>query len=1289
MSTFTTKWLTLKKFKKILLWFFLSVLFLLLAGWILIQTPAVQNWIGGIVTKKLSKNLNTRVHIGGIDFSLFNRMHLNELMVEDRTGDTLLYAGDLKVRITDWFFFKKNIELRYIGIDNAVIKLQRLDSNWRHQFLLDYFSTSSSSVSSSKGKRDIALNLKNVELKQVTFLKKDAWLGKDMTIVLGGLILDAKEINFSKKIVSATSLLISEPRVTLLNYSRLKPRSVNKSEYVKKNSPFQWNPDGWEMTLDKMLIGKGIFINKQSSFNTAAGTFDGRNIEFNTIDATLTGIKWTRDTITASLSLKTKERSGFEVKKFFAETKATPKSMIFSKLDIQTNNSSIKDFFMMSYEDFDDMGDFIHKVGMTGKFIETEIDSDDIAFFAPGLKTWKKKITLQGTARGTVDDMEGRDLLIRAGNNTLLNGDVSLTGLPVIEETFIDFTARDFRTNYGDATTFIPKLRLVKKPDLKKLGTIQFKGSFTGFIRDFVTFGTIHTNLGSINTDVNMKLPNRMQPIYSGTISTSDFRLGEFLEDSLLGSIAMNGVVKGTGFNEKNRNVNLKGDVFYFDYNNYRYSNIVVNGTLNKLLFDGLASINDPNVDLNLNGFFDLNRETSAFDVLVNVNKANLQKINLVDKDISLKGKFKLNFTGGSIDEFIGKAKITEATLSLGEQRLPFDSLIITSLKENGEKKLLILSNEFDVNIAGHYSIKDLPDAFNLFLSNYYPSYFKSPANFPKQQAFTFEINTRNVADYLSLIHKDISGFDFSHVTGRLDLSENRLDLEAAIPNFSYRQFIFSDAEIKGKGTLEKLMLMGKAGNTIINDSLHLPQTNFTIEAAQDISMVNISTTANQPINKANINAIVQTFPNGIIIQMDTTSFSLNGKPWIIDKGGLMDLRRDVDADGLLVLRSGEQEIKFQTELSKNGNWNDLVVEIKKVNLGDFSPFILPKNRLEGVATGTVKVEDPFRKFNVTADIQAEQLLLDNDSLGNISAHLEYNNTTGQLNGNGKNLDPEHKIDFVLNLFLKDKEKEKDNRISVTTVNYPINILERFLGNLFSDVHGYVTGPLDMTGPLDELNFTAKAKLTEGGLKVKFTQCYYKIQDTEIELKPNEINLNGIVLNDPVTGNPVYLTGSVQHQSFRNLFFDVTASTRKPYTTDPLQNKPVLLINTTAEDNSQFYGRAFGTGLFTLTGPESEMFMKIDAIASNKDSSYVTIPSSSNKESGTADFLVERKYGREMSDLDLKKSAANIIYDVDLVVTPAVNLKVVLDAVTNDEIKGRGEGSLSIHSGTSEPLKMR
>lgn len=81
-------------------------------------------------------------------------MNLEGVLIEDRKRDTLLYAGNLKVNITDWFFFKKNIELKYIGLDNAIIKFQRSDSIWRQQFIFDYFFFHNKRYCSKEKKRD-------------------------------------------------------------------------------------------------------------------------------------------------------------------------------------------------------------------------------------------------------------------------------------------------------------------------------------------------------------------------------------------------------------------------------------------------------------------------------------------------------------------------------------------------------------------------------------------------------------------------------------------------------------------------------------------------------------------------------------------------------------------------------------------------------------------------------------------------------------------------------------------------------------------------------------------------------------------------------------------------------------------------------------------------------------------------------------------------------------------------------------------------------------------------------
>ena len=988
--------------------------------------------------------------------------------------------------------------------------------------------------------------------------------------------------------------------------------------------------------------------------------------------------------------MNTKERSGLEVKSLLADAKVTPREMTFDHLEIKTNNSVIRDYFSMAYTDFSDMDDFIRKVRMTGHFDGAEIDSDDIGFFAPELKSWKKRILLKGKVTGTVESLVGRDIILQAGNNTLLNGDISLTGLPDIDHTFIDFKANEFKTNYADAVSIFPAMRRVTDPDIRRLQYLNFKGSFTGFIRDFVTFGTLETSLGTVTTDLNMKLPENQEPVYSGTISTDNFRLGEFLGDENIGSVSLTGTVKGKGFDEKSRNTMLDGTIRYADYNKYRYTNIKVNGQLDKKLFNGVASISDENAEFTLNGLIDFNRPIPSFDFLADVRKLNLKNLNLTHDSLSFKGKLNINFTGANIDNFLGTARVTEAEFLRNGVRLPLDSFTLSSAFVDSVKTLKAESNQFVATISGRYNILDLPDAFQLFLNKYYPSYISAPSHYPKNESFRFDITTGTVEEYIRLFDSTLTGFNNSHLYGNINLDSNSLNLNADVPQFKFKQYNFDAVKLAAKGDFDSLVLSGEGRNIRINDSLHVPLAVFNIRAHNDSSKVSISTGANQTVEKANLDALVMTYRDGVKIRFDKSTFSINGKTWTIDDNGQLEFRTNSTASGQLVLSEGEQKIMLNTVPSSKGNWNDLQVELTNLNIGDISPLLLPKNRLEGLLSGHLMMENPTQDLVITSDdIHTQFLRIDNDSLGEITTNLRYDNKTKELTAKGGTVNVTNNLAFDTHLFLANEEAQKKNIIALTPTNFQISVLERFLGDLFSDIQGYITGAINVKGEFDHLNVVGKGRLKDAGLRVNFTNCFYKIQDTDIELKESEISLDGLVLTDTVTGNPIYVSGGIQHEAFQNMFYDVYISTRKPTTSGEENNRPVLLLNTSYVDNKQFFGRVLGTGSLSLAGPQSDMFMKVDAIASTRDSSSITIPSSKSRESAIADFLVERKYGHEMNDSGARNNSSNIIYDVDITANSKVNVKVVLDELTGDEIKGKGSGSLNIHSGTTEPLSIR
>jgi hypothetical protein len=78
-------------------------------------------------------------------------------------------------------------------------------------------------------------------------------------------------------------------------------------------------------------------------------------------------------------------------------------------------------------------------------------------------------------------------------------------------------------------------------------------------------------------------------------------------------------------------------------------------------------------------------------------------------------------------------------------------------------------------------------------------------------------------------------------------------------------------------------------------------------------------TTGAKTIEKADLNALVLTYNDGVKIEFDPSTFTVNGKTWTIDPNGELVLRSNTLASGLLVLSEGDQRISLKTQPSTKG----------------------------------------------------------------------------------------------------------------------------------------------------------------------------------------------------------------------------------------------------------------------------------------------------------------------------------------------------------------------------------
>ena len=1238
---------------------------LVLLVWLLLQVSFVQNYIAGRVTERLSNDLHTEVKIKYIGFSFFDKMDLNGALIRDRNKDTLLYAGTMKLRVTDWFFLQPQTDLKYIGLENARINMHRRDSVWNYQFMIDYFSGTSTKKDTSAKK--IILNIQKIDLKKVTLIKDDEWIGQKMIAKVGAMLLDAKETNLDSNKFIIDSIYLDRPYFSIENYDGLRPEKPVISNSIVDTGMY-FNQGDITLNIGSVRITNGTFVNFKRNENPDDNVFDGAFIKANKINGLLQQVSFVKDTIKTKInSLAAEERSGFELKKLKADFRFTPQIMEFSNMDLRTDKSRIGNYYAMHYRDFNkDMGEYIERVRMDAHFKYSVVSSDDVAFFAPELKTWNQRVDFSGKYHGTVDNFKVENLFIRSSANTYAMGDFAMKGLPDIDKTVITFTNVNAQTNNKEIAFLYPDLAAITSPNLSALGNVHFVGTFSGTIRNFIATGNMGTMLGGLYTNINLRLPSKEEPYYKGNIQTQQFDLGKFLNVDALGKVSFKGTIDGRSFDVNKAKTSLNGVFDSLEFNNYTYSNLNFNGAIEKQKFVGDFKASDPNFDFTSNIEIDLTGEKPRFNILGDLANADFRKLNFVKGNYKLTGLFDLNFTGRNIDEFLGTAKILNATLLHDTTRLDFDSLTINAAYDSlNSKALTVQSNQFEVQVAGKYNILDLPTSFQYFLSRYYPAYINVPDKTPKNQEFFVNVSTKEFSKYTQLIDPRLSGLDSITISGTVNTnnSDSGFSMHAFVPHVKFEKYKLEDAHIHGRGNFDSLQLTGDIGKVYIGDSLFFPNSQLIIHSSNDHSVVHLSTSANETLNEADLNADVYTLDDGVRINFQPSSFILNTKKWELEKEGELVIRKNFATATNVKFSQGFQQITFETENSEESNASNLVVKLKQVNMGDFIPLFTKEPRIEGLAHGTVYLRDFYNKFNAEAEIKAEQFRLDDDSVGTVIVNTNYNSESGKINYNVESNNV--KYDFTAKGFYNLKDSINTPMSNTFHFNNTkIGLVNRFLSDIFSDIDGYATGDLTLDGKPSSPNLLGEVGVKNAALTVNYTQVRYIIDTAFFRFNKDNIDFGKFTLRDRYN-NKATVEGVLYENAFKNMRYDFDMYTDK-----------LLLLDTKGKDNQQFYGKAIGKASVSLKGPQENMRMSV--IGEVNDTTHIYIPSTTTRENSEADFIVFKKYGKEIEEIK-PESNSKFNIDLDLTANNHAQIDLILDPLTGDVITATGNGRLKIN----------
>lgn len=1247
---------------------------------VLINIPAVQNLLVREVTSRLSDQLHTRVEINRVTLRLFNSMQLEGALIEDQRKDTLLYAGKLQVRITDWFFFQDKPVIKFVGLEDAQVNLlrPRNDSVWNYHFLEEAFSgpPRSQPQTPSKG---ISLDLKKIDLRNIRINQIDAWVGEDMRGYAKRIFLDAKNLDLQKHNIDIQELFLDNPYFIISSYSssplRHRRPHLTGNPVPDSTAPgeLRWNYGNWKLLLKELHIRNGMLgvDMPDDSTKVEPGYFAPNHIRFGEINLSLTNTSLVKDSIIGDLTLSTKERSGFEVKKLTSRFKMSPVEMEFSRLDLQTNRSHIGDYFTMQYSDISDMNDYVNNVFMQARFKDCKLSSDDIAFFAPPLSTWKKEITLTGKARGPVSNLKASEIELEAGATTRLKGSIEMRGLPDIYETFIDFHTEELVTTGADVMQIMPIVKEVNAIRMDKLTSIRFQGSYTGFINDFVAYGQFQTNLGKLSSDLNFKT-SRDVPVYSGSLTSTSFDVGTLFDNNNLSTLSLNAKVDGAGFNFKTLKASVDADVQEISLFGYTYRNIKTNGTMSRKFFNGSLASRDPNLDMDFAGTIDFNEALPVFNFHSDLRKADLKALRIVEDSVTLQATLDLNFAGNNIDNFDGTARMHEVSVYKDGKRLEFDSLRVATHMQDNQKVLSLNGSEVSGYVKGSYKLMELPDAFQLLLYKYYPSYFLAPTREDIQENFTFAFQFGEVEKLLKGFTNKFTGFDNSSVQGGLNtMNGGNLSLNINIPEAGYLGYRVQELQVKGDGTFNKVNISTSIGKVLSGANTILQNPLILASSGNDTSYLKVDLQAQDTSSLDGFYARVVTVHQGVKVSFLNSAFTVNERQWNVTPGNEIYWSKDFLTVHNLRVTRNDQSITVETN-EFNPDESRFIVTLKNLNLPDVIPSQLITTRIEGITDGTIHITDPTQDLDVTAALRTRELRIDNDSIGTLNIDGSYLHRTGtatflvKSDNEGKNFQAQGKIG------LSATNKDIDAAVDFNAMS--INLLSKYLTGYVSDLTGAVTGKVNITGTTDLPSMRGSLQLDTVAVTVDYLGTRYKIPRLNVNIDDNLIEFGNFAVIDKY-GTKGNASGYISHDHFNKLNFDFDVTGRN-----------FLFLNTTSASSDLFYGDVLADGKVYFSGPLNDMQMHI--LARPLKGTHFYLPMSDSKDIGKYDYIIFKSYGTEIKENKRKKDNTKLTVKLDIAANPDAQIDVILDATTGDIISANGSGNLQIIANTEGDFSM-
>ena len=1034
-----------------------------------------------------------------------------------------------------------------------------------------------------------------------------------------------------------------------------------------------------DLRINSLIIRRSSVTFDRQDVEQTPGQFNPQHLYISDLSSHINLWALTDDSISVNVKkLSLREASGLDINRLSFKLTANKTHAFLEHFMLQMPSSNLQIDTLVADYKIDEKGLVPGSLDYSGKINNTTITPSDLRCFIPSLKNFQRGISIETEFNGTNQQATIPELHIATSeqdininvNGWIENWDKQPAWCLEMTEVALAETSLDF----------LSKLIPGFPQELTRIGNLRMTGNFSRETNGITSLKSLILS-GAGDVDVAMAMDANRK--FSGNVQTKVIRLGQILANDQLGTLSAQLHLSGQWLRDQKPDVKIDGSVTQFDYKDYTYHDIKLNGEYKQGTIAGLFNINDPNLTVQLKGEMTEN----LFDTsTTKTKKAQLQGVishfspdatHLSEQFGSsvLSAELDADFTAHNVHDAQGSIRISNLNLTASDRHEAYqlDNLTVTSGYDEGVHFISVKSDFADAEMKGHFDYKTLPQSFINLIASKLPTLPGLP---PKQKVTDNNFNLHlllSKTDWLKrFLNVDLTLNQPISLSARVNDKTEEIFLDGELPSFAYNGAWYDNGNIHISSPADT-MICDINIQKVMDDGQRMG-INLLAHAANNNINTSLSWDNKNPEQRqsGNLNTIIRLYKNlsGLPeaqFRVQPSHIILNNSTWDIEPSDILYHKNYLLVDHFAVHR-GTQHIIIDGIASENLS-DSLVVDLNEVEVAYILDLVnFHSVEFSGKATGRATARSLFHDFAAHANLRVGLFKFEKGRMGTLYADVDWNQEKEQIDISAV-ADDGPEAQTIINGYISPVHNtiDLDIRADGTYIEFMHNFTKSFLSHITGHAEGYAR----LAGTLDNINLTGNL-VVDGEATVAPLNTTYQLKRDTVVMIPDEIELRNMMVVDR-DGHQGIVSGGIHHKHLTSLSYDLNVIADN-----------LLAYDFTDFGESTFYGTVYASGDVGIHGHGNEV--SIDCNVTPQKNSIFVYNAATPDALASQEFIeweddsnnsnISSNSSNSSKNSSSRATSTNIYINFLINATPDATLNLLMDADTKDYITLNGEGAI-------------